>query len=158
MLEQNNKKVLYYSSPIGLIEIIGTTETITGIFFREKMAQSEAKNAPALKECRDQLQAYFTGQLQKFDLPLSFSGTEFQLLVWHALQQIPYGETVSYSQIAININRPMAVRAVGGANHRNPISIIVPCHRVIGANGKLVGYGGGLWRKQWLLDHEMQHK
>ncbi|NOZ62643.1 MAG: methylated-DNA--[protein]-cysteine S-methyltransferase [Calditrichaeota bacterium] len=157
MRGKNSKKVLYYSSPIGFIEIISAADAITGIYFcKEKRLPEES--TPVLKECRDQLQAYFAGQLQKFDLPLSFSGTEFQQQVWQALQKIPFGETESYSQIAKNIHRPKAVRAVGGANHRNPISIVIPCHRVIGANGKLVGYGGGLWRKQWLLEHEVKHK
>ncbi|OQX88427.1 cysteine methyltransferase [candidate division KSB1 bacterium 4484_87] len=158
MQEQGANKVLYYDSPIGMVEIVGTNEMITGIYFRENPTSAESSNSPALIECRNQLIAYFTGKLQKFDLPLSYSGTDFQMQVWNALREIPYGETISYSQLAQRINRPKAVRAVGGANHRNPISIVVPCHRVIGADGKMVGYGGGLWRKVWLLEHEKKYK
>src|SRR5579859_1520654 len=101
-----------------------------------------------------QLQAYFAGELQSFDVPLEFAGTDFQKRVWSALRAIPYGQTRSYSQIASQIGAPRAVRAVGAANGRNPIPIIVPCHRVIGASGSLVGFGGGLAWKRLLLDLE----
>ncbi|MDR1965131.1 MAG: methylated-DNA--[protein]-cysteine S-methyltransferase, partial [Synergistaceae bacterium] len=94
------------------------------------------------------------GGRRAFDVPLDLKGTDFQMSVWRALLLIPYGRTSSYGSIASALGRPKAVRAVGGANHRNPVSIIVPCHRVIGHDGGLTGYGGGLWRKQWLLDHE----
>ena len=102
-------------------------------------------------EAERQLRAYFAGQLRRFDLPLDMRGTDFQLCVWRELEKIPYGETRSYSQIAAAINAPQAVRAVGAANGANPIPIIVPCHRVIGSSGKLVGYGGGLPLKKRLL-------
>jgi methylated-DNA-[protein]-cysteine S-methyltransferase len=102
-------------------------------------------------EAERQLRAYFAGQLRRFDLPLDMRGTDFQLRVWHELESIPYGETRSYSQIAAAIGAPQAVRAVGAANGANPIPIIVPCHRVIGSSGKLVGYGGGLPLKKRLL-------
>ena len=101
-----------------------------------------------------QLQEYFSGTRQTFDLPLDVSGTAFQQEAWVALQQIPYGTTLTYQQQATAMGRPAAVRAVGTANGRNPLSIVVPCHRVIGANGSLTGYGGGLHRKRWLLSHE----
>jgi methylated-DNA-[protein]-cysteine S-methyltransferase len=101
-----------------------------------------------------QLEEYFNGTRQIFDLPLDVSGTAFQQQAWAALQQIPYGTTLTYQQQATTMGRPAAVRAVGTANGRNPLSIIVPCHRVIGANGSLTGYGGGLPAKQWLLSHE----
>jgi len=104
-----------------------------------------------------QMEEYFTGTRRKFDLPLVVPGTVFQKSVWEALRTIPYGETVSYQAEAEMIGRPTAVRAVARANGANPISIIIPCHRVIGKNGKLTGYGGGLWRKQRLLDHERQY-
>jgi methylated-DNA-[protein]-cysteine S-methyltransferase len=103
---------------------------------------------------REQLDAYFAGELERFDVPLALHGTEFQLRVWDELVQIPFGETISYSELARRLGDPKLVRAVGTANGRNPVSIIVPCHRVIGADGSLVGYGGGLERKQWLLEHE----
>lgn len=105
-----------------------------------------------------QFEAYFTGQLQRFDLPLAARGTDFQQAVWGALCDIPYGETVSYLDIASAIGNPKAVRAVGAANGQNPLSIIVPCHRVIGRSGKLIGYGGGLPIKQWLLALEQSHR
>ncbi|GAA4102829.1 methylated-DNA--[protein]-cysteine S-methyltransferase [Actinomadura miaoliensis] len=102
----------------------------------------------------EQLKAYFAGELTTFDLPLALHGTPFQLRVWAALQEIPYGETISYGELAQEIGKPTAARAVGLANGRNPISIIVPCHRVIGSTGSLTGYGGGLERKRFLLDFE----
>ena len=109
---------------------------------------------PTAIEAVRQLRAYFAGQLRRFDLPLDMRGTPFQLLVWRELERIPYGETRSYSQIAAAIGAPRAVRAVGAANGANPIPIVVPCHRVIGAGGKLVGYGGGLPLKKRLLELE----
>lgn len=100
------------------------------------------------------MRAYFAGELQAFDLPLNMIGTDFQRVVWRELARIPYGEIISYAELARRVDRPGAARAVGAANGRNPISIVVPCHRVIGANGTLTGYGGGLDRKEWLLRHE----
>ena len=115
-------------------------------------------HSPALmREALEQFRLYFAGELQKFNLPLEPVGTPFQKRVWEALGNIPYGETRSYSQIAREIGAPLAVRAVGAANGRNPIPIIVPCHRVIGASGKLVGFGGGLDWKRFLLDLEATH-
>ena len=102
----------------------------------------------------EQLDAYFAGELQDFDLPLAPHGTPFQLRVWDELTRIPYGQTISYLELALRLGDRKLVRAVGTANGRNPLSIIVPCHRVSGADGTLVGYGGGLERKRWLLDHE----
>jgi methylated-DNA-[protein]-cysteine S-methyltransferase len=103
---------------------------------------------------REQLDAYFAGELDRFDVPMAVHGTDFQKRVWDQLVQIPLGETISYSELARRMGDPKLVRAVGVANGRNPISIIIPCHRVIGADGSLVGYGGGLERKKWLLEHE----
>ena len=103
---------------------------------------------------REQLDAYFAGELEAFDLPLAPAGTPFQLRVWDELTRIPFGETISYGELARRLGDPRLVRAVGTANGRNPVSIVIPCHRVIGADGSLVGYGGGLDRKRWLLDHE----
>lgn len=113
-------------------------------------------NTPLLKMAAEQLREYFEGERKDFNLPLSPVGTKFQLKVWKALQTIPYGETRSYRQVAEIIGNPKACRAVGMANNRNPIAIIIPCHRVIGADGNLVGYGGGLDLKQQLLDLEKQ--
>jgi methylated-DNA-[protein]-cysteine S-methyltransferase len=105
----------------------------------------------------EQLKDYFAGGLTRFDVPLELAGTDFQRRVWSELQRIPYGETISYGELARRLGQPAAVRAVGLANGRNPIAIVVPCHRVIGADGSLTGYGGGLERKAWLLDHEAAH-
>jgi methylated-DNA-[protein]-cysteine S-methyltransferase len=110
------------------------------------------------QEAIRQLKAYFTGRLHVFDLPLKLEGTPFQLKVWKALQRIPYGETLSYGELARRIGRPGAHRAVGAANGRNPLSIVIPCHRVIGASGKLTGYGGGLEAKERLLALEREYK
>lgn len=112
---------------------------------------------PLLAEAARQLTAYFNGELTEFDLPIRLEGTSFRMQCWQALCTIPYGETISYGEQAKRIGNAKAVRAVGGANHHNPISIVVPCHRVIGADGTLTGYGGGVDKKQWLLDHERRH-
>jgi AraC family transcriptional regulator of adaptative response/methylated-DNA-[protein]-cysteine methyltransferase len=111
----------------------------------------------SIKELKKQLNAYFEGNRKQFDVPLRIFGTEFQKKAWNALLKIPYGKTRSYKMQAEIIGHPKAVRAVGTANGCNRIAIVIPCHRVIGENGKLTGYGGGLWRKQWLLDHEMNN-
>jgi len=133
---------------------------ITGVFFGTK-ADGFCKTdgfykaeTPLIKKASVQIEEYLEGKRKQFNLPLVMRGTEFQTAVWKALQNIPFGETRSYKEIAAEIGKPKAVRAVGMANNRNPISIIVPCHRVIGHNGSLVGYGGGLPLKQFLLDLE----
>ncbi len=113
---------------------------------------------PVLTDTSAQLREYFEGARQQFDLPLRQRGSEFQMNVWRALREIPYGETASYSDIALRVGSPAAVRAVGVTNGRNQIAIVVPCHRVIRSDGSLCGYGGGRWRKQWLLDHEKAHR
>lgn len=113
-------------------------------------------STPLLVQAAEQLAAYFDGRLRVFSLPLHLQGTPFQLKCWEALRTIPYGKTISYGQQALRVGNPKAARAVGGANHRNPISIIVPCHRVVGADGGLTGYGGGLDMKAWLLAHERE--
>jgi AraC family transcriptional regulator of adaptative response/methylated-DNA-[protein]-cysteine methyltransferase len=103
---------------------------------------------------RAELAAYFAGTLARFDVPLDLAGTAFQQRVWSRLLEIPFGETVSYAQVGRDVGRPSAVRAVGQANGKNPVAVVVPCHRVVRADGSLWGYGGGLWRKRWLLEHE----
>ena len=109
------------------------------------------------KDVAAQLDAYFAGELTTFDIEVNLIGTPFQMVVWAHLREIPYGETISYGELARRVGNPNASRAVGLANGRNPVAIIVPCHRVIGANGSLTGYGGGLERKSWLLEHEVAH-
>lgn len=142
-------------SPVGHLRIEATDSAITGV---NRTAEALCPpQTPLLAECVRQLNAYFSGQLTDFDLPLHMEGTAFRLKVWQALRRIPYGETRSYGQLAAMIGQPTASRAVGGANHHNPICIIVPCHRVIGADGSLTGYGEGLDMKEWLLEHERKH-
>ncbi len=119
--------------------------------FGDSVAMSDST---ILNETSNQLKLYFEKKLESFDLPLFWTGTDFQKSVWPQLTKIPYGTTVNYGLIAERIGKPKSSRAVGMANHNNPIPIVVPCHRVIGKNGALVGYGGGLWRKKWLLEHE----
>ena len=149
-----NIKVSYYYSPIGYLEIGGTDENIVSVNFLDANPARDAQVSPLLEDCIQQLGEYFQKKRQKFDLPLLPEGTSFQKLVWKKLLEIPFGAANSYLDIAKRIGDPKAIRAVGAANGKNPISIVVPCHRVIGANGKLIGYGGGLWRKEWLLRHE----
>ena len=130
---------------------------ITDIRFGGELPH-EAKplETPLIKRCQEELREYFSGERQAFDLPLAPQGTAFQQSVWQALLTIPYGEVRSYGDIARQIGNPKASRAIGGANNRNPIAIVIPCHRVIGANGRLVGYGGGLDKKEMLLSLEQQ--
>jgi len=131
------------------------TEAIAGVFFGTKPLVGFVKaETPLIKKAAAHIEEYLSGKRKRFSLPLVMHGTEFQRAVWRALQDIPYGETRSYKEIAAAIGRPKAVRAVGMANHRNPISIIIPCHRVIGHDGSLVGYGGGLPLKRRLLELE----
>ncbi|MGE6258046.1 methylated-DNA--[protein]-cysteine S-methyltransferase [Heyndrickxia sporothermodurans] len=151
---------LDYDSPIGVIEIVGTEEAIYSILFseREELKYTDQKNIPeVLKQCYIQLDQYFKGKRYDFSVPFKIEGTEFQKNVWTALTKIKYAETCSYKDIAISINNEKAIRAVGSANGKNKLSIIIPCHRVIGANGTLTGYAGGLHRKEWLLQHEKQY-
>ncbi|MEZ5471709.1 MAG: methylated-DNA--[protein]-cysteine S-methyltransferase [Marinicella sp.] len=143
----------YLESPIGLIEITATDMGICGVYFIEN-SQHDYRPNHITALCRNQLQEYFSGNRKTFDLPLDQKGTQFQKDVWHQLLTINYGKTATYGDISQKIGNPKAVRAVGAANGKNPISIIVPCHRVIGANGTLTGYAGGLNRKKWLLQHE----
>ena len=152
----------YLDTPIGELLLAGNEEALCLVSFPEGSMRREPepdwiyKEKP-FKAARQQLTEYFAGERREFDLPLKLSGTEFQMSVLHALQKIPYGETTSYSDIAERIGRPKAVRAVGAANGRNPIPIIVPCHRVIGSHGDLTGFGGGLDTKEALLRLEAEH-
>lgn len=140
------------STPLGMMEIEATDHMVKSIHFVEELREVN-QNALTTKT-KHQLHGYFTGQRQRFDLPLAASGTDFQQQVWRALAGVEYGQTCSYGAIAKKIKNPKAVRAVGAANGKNPLSIVVPCHRVIGANGSLVGYASGNQRKAWLLNHE----
>lgn len=143
----------YYDSPIGLLEIICTDEAlVSALFVTERQFDNDSH--PLVDKALKQFDEYFKGERRDFDLPISFGGTLFQKSVWDGLTKIPYGETWSYKQLAMLIGNEKATRAVGNANSKNLISIVVPCHRVIGANKTLTGYAGGLDRKQWLLEHE----
>jgi methylated-DNA-[protein]-cysteine S-methyltransferase len=145
----------YYQSAIGGIELAGTDAGLTSLRFVEgDRMPEESPVHPALQTWVEQLDQYFAGTRREFEGPLAPDGTPFQLNVWQALQKIPYGRTVSYLALARTLGNERAVRAVGRANGRNPIAVIIPCHRVIGRDGRLTGYGGGLWRKEWLLRHE----
>jgi methylated-DNA-[protein]-cysteine S-methyltransferase len=151
----------FYESPIQTLRLVSDGRSLIGLYMMsEKHLLTpqgdwvEDGSVVPFPEAKQQLSAYFAGTLNEFDLPLQMQGTLFEQRIWEALKTIPYGLTMSYGELALQIGQPKASRAVGLANGRNPISIIVPCHRVIGANGKLTGYGGGIERKQWLLNHE----
>ena len=148
-----------YKSPIGILALIAEGDALTGLYFEQSRhggpPASARKGANAIiEETRRQLDEYFAGRRTAFDLRLKPHGTPFQLKVWKALERIPFGETRSYGEIAARIGAPTASRAVGAANGRNPIPVIVPCHRVIGADGSLTGFGGGMDRKRFLLGLE----
>lgn len=148
---------LVFKSPIGNILIEGTNKVISSINFYDKKDEIRQSPTPLLKICANQLQEYFTGKRKKFSLPVQQTGTDFQQRVWSELIEIPFGHLDSYEEIAIKIKDKKLVRAIGNAVGRNNISIIVPCHRVIGKGGDMTGYGGGLWRKQWLIEHEQYY-
>jgi len=141
-------------TPIGALQIAGTEAGISAITFLDDPAPASESIPPDLAECARQLEEYFAGTRKEFTFELLPQGTPFERRVWAHLLDIPFGETRTYMQIAEALGDPKSIRAVGRANGRNPIAIVVPCHRVIGSNGDLVGYGGGLWRKEWLLSHE----
>ena len=144
-----------FISPLGPIRLTEEDGFLTGVNFCAAKAEA-AEDSPLLAEAEHQLAEYFIGRRQNFDLPLNPKGTAFQQKVWQALLQIPYGQTASYKEIACKIGNEKAYRAVGLANHNNPIGIIIPCHRVVGANGNLTGYAGGLEKKQKLLELEQK--
>ncbi|MGR5296468.1 methylated-DNA--[protein]-cysteine S-methyltransferase [Vibrio mediterranei] len=146
-------------SPLGDVTIQANDDGLLGLWFEEHttlpdVLGSLAPEHPILLEASKQLTSYFEGKVQSFDLPLAAEGTDFQKLVWRALCDIPFGESISYQELANRIGKPKAVRAVGAANGKNPISVIVPCHRVIGKSGTLTGYAGGVERKKKLLELE----
>ena len=152
---------LDYKSPIGVIEIVGSEEAVNSILFVERdevINMVGDETTKVVVDCFNQLDEYFKGERHVFTFPYYFEGTDFQKTVWDALTTIPYAETGSYKDIAVSINNEKAVRAVGTANGKNKLSIVIPCHRIIGADGKLTGYAGGLWRKEWLLEHEKSYK
>jgi methylated-DNA-[protein]-cysteine S-methyltransferase len=152
-------------SPIGTLTLVARDGRLAGLYMDVRGHEPSVVtlgmpaapgDEPVLEEAARQLKAYFAGDLTSFDLPLTLEGSAFQRSVWAGLQAIPYGETISYGELARRLGQPSAFRAVGLANGRNPVSIVVPCHRVIGADGSLTGYGGGMDRKRFLLSHEQR--
>jgi methylated-DNA-[protein]-cysteine S-methyltransferase len=157
-----SKKAAFYHSPIGTILIEYNDEFITALLFKDEKLEMQTeitvkeadKNNDLLNKCQQQLDEYFEGTRREFDFPIQQNGTSFQQKIWTALLEIPYGKTISYLDLSKRTGDAKATRAVGTTNGKNQLSIVIPCHRVIGSNGDLTGYGGGLWRKKWLLQHE----
>ena len=149
-------------APFGVVTVIGSDLGIRYVLFSndahpkplERLHISDSEIHDSVNDAVTQLDEYFNGARRDFELPLDLQGTEFQVAAWNALADIPYGHTASYGQQAASIGRPKAVRAIGGANGRNPVGIVLPCHRIVGADGSLTGFGGGIAVKKWLLDHE----
>jgi methylated-DNA-[protein]-cysteine S-methyltransferase len=146
-------------TPLGAVLLTASDEVLSGLYFTDRAHSPQPETSwkfdvAPFTQVRRQLDEYFEGRRIQFDQPLALHGSQFDLAVWTALQTIPHGATVSYGHIARRIGRPQAARAVGAANGRNPLSIVVPCHRVIGSDGSLTGYGWGVERKAWLLEHE----
>lgn len=152
MTTKNRVYIDYFQSPIGTIELTASDKGVTSLYF--KNSHHKVNRCDLLDKVKVQLTEYFNGKRKAFDVALDLQGTSFQQQVWQQLLNVGFGKTDSYGSLAQKLNNPKAVRAVGAANGKNPVSIIVPCHRIIGSNGKLTGYAGGLDRKEWLLKHE----
>ena len=150
------KYIASFESPVGFLILKSDGQSISKISFSDNDIQ-EQHSCVLLENCKAQLQNYFSGKTFSFDLPLNPDGTVFQQKVWAELQKIPFGETITYMELAVRLGDTKAIRAVGTANGGNPIAIIIPCHRVIGAGNKLTGYAGGIWRKKALLELEMRY-
>ena len=155
---------MYYQSPVGILKIVIKAGFINEIIFLDKEEEAvfieefiSKEDKDAFEKCKIQFDEYFAGKRKFFDLPVKQAGTAFQQRVWNELIKIPFGKTLSYLQLSQKIGNVKSIRAVGTANGRNNLSIVVPCHRVIGSDGSLTGYAGGLWRKQWLLEHENKY-
>lgn len=147
-------KIAYYRSPIGIARIIAEDGFITSVSARDEEYEVLPVDDPLLNEAIKQLEEYFAGERKEFDLPIKQKGSDFQQEVWQQLCTIPYGKTITYGQQSRILNNPLGIRAIAATNGKNHLWIVVPCHRVIGSDGSLTGYAGGLWRKRWLLDHE----
>jgi methylated-DNA-[protein]-cysteine S-methyltransferase len=145
---------VYYRTPVGIALIVAEDGYITKVSIRDEELEETTTDSPVLLEAIKQLREYFDGERKDFDLPIKQPGSSFQQEVWQQLQQIKYGSTITYLQQSQQMKNPLAIRAIAAANGRNNLWIVVPCHRVIGSNGSLTGYAGGLWRKKWLLEHE----
>jgi methylated-DNA-[protein]-cysteine S-methyltransferase len=147
----------FYKSPFGWIKIISSDSAILSVDFEKKVGDNSKSIPPMLKEAVKQLDEYFKGSRKVFTVKTKASGTPFQMKIWNAMSKIPYGKTATYQEMAAMAGNPKAARAAGGACHRNPLGVIVPCHRVIGSDGSLTGFGGGLDLKEKLLNHEKNH-
>jgi methylated-DNA-[protein]-cysteine S-methyltransferase len=147
----------YYKSPYGMLKIVTSDTALLEIDFTDRKDSSKEDSPIIMKEAIRQLDEYFGGKRKNFSLKIDMKGTDFQKIVWTAMSKIPYGKTASYKDLAVSAGKPKAARAVGGACHRNPISIVLPCHRVVGSDGSLTGFGGGLDLKEKLLNHEKNH-
>ena len=153
-LHNKTERFCWYESPAGILKIAEDDQGITEVSFQDEKGTDQREGSLYLQETQRQLEEYFAGSRISFDVPLSLKGTEFQKKVWHALMEIPYGHTACYQEVASMIGNANASRAIGNANHHNPVVIIVPCHRVIRADGSIGGYGGGIERKKYLLNLE----
>lgn len=149
-----SKQTTYYKTPIGTAKIVGNEDGIISVSVIEEDAEFSEKIPKYLQKCVQQLDEYFKGERTFFDLKLNPQGTEFQKKVWAELLYVPFGKTRTYLEQSIQLGNVKAIRAVASANGKNPIWIIIPCHRIIGSDGSLTGYAGGIWRKKWLLEHE----
>ncbi len=146
--------IAYYKTPLGIACLTEEDDFITSISIRDEVFEITSPESPVLQMAIQQLDEYFAGDRKVFDLPIKQAGTDFQQKVWEQLIKIEYGTTISYLQQSKLMNNPLGIRAIASANGRNSLWVVVPCHRVIGSNGSLTGYAGGLWRKKWLLEHE----
>jgi methylated-DNA-[protein]-cysteine S-methyltransferase len=146
--------VTYYQTPVGIAQITEEDGYISRIHILDEEHETTPAETPLLEEATRQFDEYFAGTRKTFDLSINQTGTDFQQQVWQELLKIDYGKTITYNQQSIQMNNPLAIRAIAAANGKNNLWVVVPCHRVIGSNGSLTGYAGGLWRKQWLLEHE----
>jgi methylated-DNA-[protein]-cysteine S-methyltransferase len=146
--------VAYYKTPVGIAQITEEDSFISKIHIMDDEHEVTSAVSPLLDEVMKQLDEYFAGTRQNFELPIKQQGSDFQQEVWQELLKIEYGKTISYNQQSQQMNNPLAIRAIAAANGKNNLWVVVPCHRVIGSNGSLTGYAGGLWRKKWLLEHE----
>ena len=154
-----DKQYRYFKSPIGTIELIANNQALLTVHFVDDSIHEIRRNdnSPILEQAYNQLSEYFSSQRVRFDVPIDLSsGTDFQQKVWKVVADIPLGKTITYTKLAQKLGSEKLVRAVGTANGKNPYLLIIPCHRIIGSGNKLIGYAGGLWRKQWLLEHEIK--
>jgi len=146
--------VAYFRTPVGIARITEEDGFIASVSIRDEEYEIAPASTPLLRAAIDELNEYFAGTRKQFTFPIKQEGSEFQQQVWGELIQIPYGTTITYAQQSNQMNNPLAIRAIASANGRNNLWVVVPCHRVIGSNGSLTGYAGGIWRKKWLLEHE----